>query len=111
MHKRMFSSSTNFLSQKGIRRKTGKVVVKRMSSRCVLFAGLFLPSGKTFIDHLVGAAGILLPYLHMPVELVAAGLIHAAYLHGDFGGATKGISEIKRKQLGPWSVKRLRSTW
>ena len=35
----------------------------------------------------------------MPVEVVAAGLIHAAYLHGDFGGATKGISEAKREHV------------
>jgi len=63
-----------------------------------LFTGLFLPSGKTFIDHLVGTASILAS-LHRPVEVVIAGLIHAAYLHGDFGGTTKGISEAKRKQV------------
>ena len=36
-----------------------------------LFTGLFLPSGKTFIDHLVGTASILTS-LHVPVEVVAA---------------------------------------
>jgi (p)ppGpp synthase/HD superfamily hydrolase len=55
-----------------------------------LFTGLFLPSGKTFIDHLVGTASILAS-LHAPTEVVVAGLIHAAYLHGDFGAAEKGI--------------------
>ena len=63
-----------------------------------LFTGLFLPSGKTFIDHLVGTASILTG-LHMPVEIVAAGLIHAAYLHGDFGSVRMGISENKRKEV------------
>jgi (p)ppGpp synthase/HD superfamily hydrolase len=63
-----------------------------------LFAGLFLPSGKTFIDHLVGTASILVS-LHVPVELVTAGLIHAAYLHGNFGGIRKGISVTTRKQV------------
>jgi (p)ppGpp synthase/HD superfamily hydrolase len=63
-----------------------------------LFTGLFLPSGKTFIDHLVGTASILAS-LHVPVNVVAAGLIHAAYLHGDFGVARQGISEVKRKQV------------
>jgi (p)ppGpp synthase/HD superfamily hydrolase len=63
-----------------------------------IFSGLYLPSGKTFIDHLVGTASILAS-LHVPVEIVAAGLIHAAYLHGDFGGTTSGISETKRKQV------------
>ena len=63
-----------------------------------LFTGMFLPSGKTFIDHLVGTASILAS-LHVPVELVAAGLIHAAYLHGNFGGLRKGISETTRNQV------------
>jgi (p)ppGpp synthase/HD superfamily hydrolase len=63
-----------------------------------LFTGLFLPSGKPFIDHLVGTASILAS-LHVSVEIVTAGLIHAAYLHGDFGGIRQGISEAKRKQV------------
>jgi (p)ppGpp synthase/HD superfamily hydrolase len=63
-----------------------------------LFTGLFLPSGKTFIDHLVGTASILAS-LHVPVEMIAAGLIHAAYLHGNFGGIRKGISETTRNQV------------
>jgi hypothetical protein len=63
-----------------------------------LFTGLFLPSGKPFIDHLVGTASVLAS-LHVPVEVVTAGLIHAAYLHGDFGGAADGMSEDKRKQV------------
>ena len=63
-----------------------------------LFTGLFLPSGKMFIDHLVGTASILAS-LHVPVELVIAGLIHAAYLHGNFGGLRKGISETTRNQV------------
>jgi UDP-N-acetylmuramyl pentapeptide synthase len=63
-----------------------------------LFTGLFLPSGKTFIDHLVGTASILVS-LHVSTDLVIAGLIHAAYLHGNFGGIRKGISETTRKQV------------
>jgi (p)ppGpp synthase/HD superfamily hydrolase len=63
-----------------------------------LFTALFLPSGKTFIDHLVGTASILAS-LRMPIEVVTAGLLHAAYLHGDFGGARKGMTETKRKQV------------
>jgi len=63
-----------------------------------LFTGLFLPSGKTFIDHLVGTASILAS-LHVSADLVTAGVIHAAYLHGNFGGRQKGISEANRKQV------------
>ena len=63
-----------------------------------LFTGLFRASGKTFISHLVGTASIL-GSLRVPSKLVAAGLIHAAYTHGDFGNGEKGISEAKRNQV------------
>src|SRR5262245_5491245 len=63
-----------------------------------LFSALFLPSGKTFIDHLVGTASVLAS-LHVRVELVIAGLIHAAYLHGNFGGIRRGISKSTRKEI------------
>jgi (p)ppGpp synthase/HD superfamily hydrolase len=63
-----------------------------------LFTGLFLPSGKPFIDHLVGTASILAS-LRVPIEIVSAGLIHAAYLHGDFGDATDGITDAKRRRI------------
>ena len=63
-----------------------------------IFSGLYLPSGKPFIDHLVGTASVLVS-LNVPVEVVAAGLIHAAYLHGDFGSVKKGISDAKREQV------------
>jgi (p)ppGpp synthase/HD superfamily hydrolase len=63
-----------------------------------LFTGMFLPSGKTFIDHLVGTASVLAS-LHVRVDLIIAALIHAAYLHGNFGGIRKGISDATRKQV------------
>ena len=63
-----------------------------------IFSGLILPSGKPFIDHLVGTASILAS-LRVSTELVAAGLIHAAYLHGDFGRFRTGASQRHRKQV------------
>ena len=63
-----------------------------------MFTGLFRPSGDTFIDHLVGTASILVS-LKVPVELVVAGLIHAAYAHGDFGDREKGASDARRRQV------------
>jgi (p)ppGpp synthase/HD superfamily hydrolase len=63
-----------------------------------IFTGLYLASGKPFIDHLVGTASILAS-LHAPVEVVAAGLLHAAYLHGDFGSIRKGVTNVKREQV------------
>lgn len=63
-----------------------------------LFTGCFRPSGKTFIAHLVGTASIL-SFLHLPAEVVATGLIHAAYASCDFGNGEKGISDAKREQI------------
>ena len=63
-----------------------------------LFTGLYRPSGKTFVAHAVGTASIL-GSLRTPTTMVAAGLIHAAYEHGDFGDGSQGISETKREQI------------
>lgn len=88
----------NQLRAEGYSKKDRERVREAYEFAMRLFTGLFLPSGKTFIDHLVGTASILVS-LHVPVEVVTAGLIHAAYLHGDFGGARKGITKPKRKQV------------
>ena len=63
-----------------------------------LFTGCFRPNGKTFLAHLVGTASILTD-LHAPVPTVTAGLLHAAYSHGEFGTGSRGVSESKRIQL------------
>jgi (p)ppGpp synthase/HD superfamily hydrolase len=63
-----------------------------------LFTGSFRASGKTFIAHLVGTASILVS-LHLPANVVAASLLHAAYVNGDFGDGRKGISQSKRQQV------------
>lgn len=63
-----------------------------------LFTGLYRPSGKTFIAHVVGTASVL-STLHAPAKVIAAALVHAAYDHGDFGEETKGISAGKREQV------------
>jgi len=80
------------------------VVHKAYQLAMQLFTGRFRPSGKTLLDHLVGTASILAS-LHAPAPLVAAGLLHAAYDHADFGTDEKGISEFKRtyvrESVGP----------
>ncbi len=63
-----------------------------------LFAGCFRLSGKTFIAHLVGTASILTA-LHVPIKMVAAGLMHAVYAYGDFGYGEKGITNSKRQYI------------
>jgi len=60
-----------------------------------LFTGLFRASGKTFIAHLVGTASIL-GSLRASSNLIAAGLLHAAYASGDFGDGRRGVTDAKR---------------
>jgi (p)ppGpp synthase/HD superfamily hydrolase len=63
-----------------------------------LFAGCYRLSGKTFIAHLVGTASILSD-LHAPIQVVAAGLMHAVYTYGDFGYGGTGINNAKRQYI------------
>ncbi|MEX2492296.1 MAG: DUF6817 domain-containing protein [Nitrospirales bacterium] len=63
-----------------------------------LFSGLFRPSGKTFIAHVIGTASILAD-CRVDIEIVKGGLMHAAYTGGDFGDGMKGVSDFKRAQL------------
>jgi (p)ppGpp synthase/HD superfamily hydrolase len=60
-----------------------------------LFTGRFRGSGKTFIDHLIGTASILVSLRSAP-PMIAAGLLHAAYDSGDFGDGNQGVSSAKR---------------
>jgi (p)ppGpp synthase/HD superfamily hydrolase len=50
----------------------------------LLFAGHLRATGKPFLSHLVGTASTLAA-LGTPAVTVGAGLLHAAYSHGDFG--------------------------
>ncbi len=63
-----------------------------------LFTGVYRACGKTFIAHVVGTASVL-GTLHTSAKLVAAGLLHAAYVFGDFGEAINGISPRKRQKV------------
>ena len=65
---------------------------------CELFAGCYRPSNKTFIAHLVGTASALAAWGEPP-DIVLAGLLHSAYLYGDFGDGTRGASSQKRQLL------------
>lgn len=49
-----------------------------------LFSGRFRANGKSFLAHLIGTASILVAQ-SMPIDVITAGLLHAAYLQGDFG--------------------------
>lgn len=63
-----------------------------------LFAGCYRPSHKPFICHLVGTAGALAMW-GQSIDIVTAGLLHSAYLYGDFGDGVRGVSPRKRRSI------------
>jgi (p)ppGpp synthase/HD superfamily hydrolase len=63
-----------------------------------LFTGSYSGSGKTTIAHLVGTASFLYE-LHAPTAVIAAGLLHSAYLTGDFGDGDVRITQTKRDRV------------
>ena len=63
----------------------------------VLMSGGYRPCGRPFVDHLVGTASVLVRY-GFRADVVAAGLLHAAYTHaparlGQGQAAVDAISE------------------
>ncbi len=75
--------------------------IGRMQARCafavVLFSGLSRACGKPFLCHAIGTASILLRF-GVPLCLVEAGLMHAAYSHGEFPSARK-KSRLRRRRM------------
>jgi (p)ppGpp synthase/HD superfamily hydrolase len=63
-----------------------------------LFGSRFQSSGKHFLSHLVGTASILVA-LQQPIDIVAAGLLHTAYINGDFGTEPCGMTLEKRERV------------
>jgi len=63
-----------------------------------LFSAQFRPNGKPFIAHVVGTASILAGH-GASLPLVLAGLFHAAYARGDFGGFWPRVTPGKRRRL------------
>lgn len=88
----------NQLQRDGYHPSEIEFVVRSYELAMKLFTGLFRACGKTFIAHLVGTASILGKH-RAPLNLVVAGLLHAAYTAGDFGDGKKGITNDKRDWL------------
>jgi len=63
-----------------------------------VFTGYFTAASRTQIAHVVGTASILCS-LHVPAEVVAAGLIHNAYDTGDFGDGRRGVTDPRRRHV------------
>lgn len=60
-----------------------------------LFARCLRASGKPFLAHAVGTASILAS-LHARPAVVIAGLLHAAYMHGERTGGKQGLTAQRR---------------
>lgn len=73
-----------------------RAIGKGYSLAARLCSGQYRPSGKPNVDHLIGTASILCS-LHQPIEVIAAGLLHSVYTHGDFGTLRRGIADNKRE--------------
>ncbi len=61
-----------------------------------LFADAYRSSRRPFMAHLVGTASTLATWGQSP-DMVAAGLLHSAYMLGHFGDGPKGMTERRRK--------------
>lgn len=63
-----------------------------------LFDGCYRPGGRPFVCHLVGVASILAEWREAP-SVVAAGLLHSAYMYGNFSDRSRHTSPRRRAQL------------
>lgn len=63
-----------------------------------LCACQYRSSGRLLIDHSIGVASILAG-LAVGMDMVVAGIAHAVYVHGDFGGWRRRIDEAKRRRI------------
>jgi (p)ppGpp synthase/HD superfamily hydrolase len=71
-------------------------VMKAYQLAMELFSGQYRPSGKTFLAHLIGTASILAT-LSVSLDLIVAGLLHAAYSYGDFGDGFSVLTFAKKR--------------
>jgi (p)ppGpp synthase/HD superfamily hydrolase len=63
-----------------------------------IFAGHFRPNHKSFLAHVVGTGSILAAH-GGDSSIVAAGLLHSAYSHGEFGDGSRGITAAKTRKV------------
>ncbi len=63
-----------------------------------LFSGRYRGSGRPFVNHLTGTAGLLIMHSGNPAE-IRAGFAHAAYTQGEFGKIKAGASASNREAV------------
>ncbi len=73
-------------------------VAKAYDFATKIFTAKFRASGKPLLAHLVGTASVLCA-LDAPATLLAAAVLHAAYIFGEFGDGREGVTPAKRAAL------------
>ncbi|MBD1913584.1 MULTISPECIES: DUF6817 domain-containing protein [unclassified Leptolyngbya] len=73
-------------------------VLKGYELAITLFSGRYRANGKPFLAHLVGTASILVAQ-KAPIQVVVAGLLHAAYAQGNFGSDRNGVTKTNQKTV------------
>ena len=63
-----------------------------------LFSCSYRPNGKEHLAHGIGTASIVCS-LQQRIPLIAASLLHAAYIQGEFPNRRKGLTESNRKYI------------
>jgi len=74
------SDLLDLAQERGYRPRDLAIIADAYHLAHVLTAGGYRPCGRPFVNHLVGTASVLVRY-DFSVEMVAAGLMHAAYTH------------------------------
>jgi GT2 family glycosyltransferase len=74
------SDLLDLAQERGYRPRDLAIIADAYHLAHVLTAGGYRPCGRPFVNHLVGTASVLVRY-DFSVEIVAAGLMHAAYTH------------------------------
>ena len=91
------------LSQKGSSQGDLEYVHQAYQLALQLFPFLYRPNGKEHLAHAVGTSSILCS-LGQSLQIISAGLLHAAYTNGEFPrlrkGPTKANRQFIRKVLG-----------
>ncbi len=63
-----------------------------------IFTAKFRASGKPLLAHLVGTASVLCA-VNAPARVLAAAVLHAAYIFGEFGDGRAGVTAAKRAMV------------
>lgn len=99
----MFIAQTNLqlykqLSKEGFGPEDLEYIHQAYSLALRLFSCSYRPNGKEHLAHEIGTASIVCS-LQQRIPLIAASLLHATYIQGEFPSRRKGPTEANRKYI------------